>query len=112
MNTFKDRAAQGEVFIRRIDTLPAGIVPAPIEDGNYVVGHSESGHHHVIPAVGVQCFVAPENSLHLYLDVSEIVALKHLRPHDTHAPITIQPGKYEVRRQREWAPEGWRRAAD
>jgi hypothetical protein len=36
----------------------------------------------------------------------------HLRSYDMHAPITIKPGIYELRRQREYTPEGWRRVAD
>jgi hypothetical protein len=38
--------------------------------------------------------------------------VEHLRSFDTHESISIGPGNYEIRRQRENAPEGWRRAAD
>lgn len=50
MKSFKISAAQGEVNIRRIETLPesvrAGLIPINPENGLLIVGHSESGHHH------------------------------------------------------------------
>lgn len=110
---FNRFCAQGDLLLMRVDEIPADAVPAQPADGQFALSHSETGHAHVIPAVGVHCFrAADDDDMRLYLDVSEVVTLRHLRPHDTHAPISIQPGKYEVRRQREWTPEGWRRAAD
>jgi hypothetical protein len=44
-------------------------------------------------------------------DATEVL-LRHLRQQDTHETLKIAPGIYEVRRQREYTPEGWRRAAD
>ena len=38
--------------------------------------------------------------------------LEHLRTFDTHETLAIPPGVYELRRQREAVPEGWRRAQD
>ena len=38
--------------------------------------------------------------------------LRHLRDHDTHKTIAIPAGVFEVRRQREHTPEGWRRVED
>jgi hypothetical protein len=35
-----------------------------------------------------------------------------VRPHDTHESYRLTPGVYEVRQQREYVPEGYRRAAD
>ena len=42
----------------------------------------------------------------------EPVDLEHLRSTDTHETLRLEPGIWEVRRQREYSPEGWRRAAD
>ena len=36
----------------------------------------------------------------------------HLRAHDTHETLRLLQGYWEVRRQREWTPEGWRRVED
>ncbi len=38
--------------------------------------------------------------------------LEHLRSFDTHETVRLDPGVWEVRRQKEYSPEGWRRAAD
>jgi hypothetical protein len=43
---------------------------------------------------------------------SEPAELEHLRSFNTHESLVIAPGIYEVRRQKEYTPEGWRRAAD
>lgn len=117
MKTFQDRAAQGDLLIRRVQALPAGLKPMNTERGRFIVAHSETGHHHVIaerPGVVVYETADPLLS---YLEVIEATdeteaLLEHLRGHDTHESIKIGVGIYELRRQREHAPEGWRRVAD
>jgi len=87
---------------------------AKSENGNYIVTHSESGHHHV---------VMDHPDVRLYNDAMDLfrsflvvennpVDLVHLRSTDTHETIQFNPGIYEVRRQREYSPQGWQRAAD
>jgi len=46
------------------------------------------------------------------LVVNNPTELRHERSFDTHAPITIDKGKYEIRRQREYTLEGWRKIED
>ena len=53
-----------------------------------------------------------DNPLVSWLQVNRSTALDHLRPHDTHESIMFEPGIYEVRRQREYTPEGFRRVED
>jgi hypothetical protein len=104
---------QGDLCIRRIDTLPAeGLVPMAVEGGNFVLAHSETGHHHVVKERVAQAFIAQTNAFISYLQVLEPTQLEHLRSFDTHAPLRLEPGIYEVRRQREHVLEGWRAAAD
>lgn len=117
MKTFQNQAAQGDLLIRRIDKLPEGVKPMAAEQGAFIVAHSETGHHHIIaerPGVAVY---ATEDPLVSYLEVIEATdqaeaLLEHLRGHDTHETIAIGAGVYELRRQREHTPEGWRRVAD
>lgn len=117
MKTFENFAAQGDLLLRRIDTLPKGVKPMPAEDGHYIVAHSETGHHHVIAErPGVQVYTT-DDPMVSYLEVIEATEkmealLEHLRGHDTHETIAIPPGVYELRRQREYTPEGWRRVED
>lgn len=117
MKTFKNQAAQGDLYVRRIDAIPPNAKPMKSERGNFIVAHSETGHHHVVAErPGVQVFTT-DDPLVSYLQVIEATdqmeaLLEHLRPHDTHETIAIPPGNYELRRQREYTPEGWRRVAD
>ncbi len=115
--TFKNRAAQGDLMIRRIDKLPSGLVKATSENGFHLVAHSETGHNHVIadrPNVALYTTGDPMIS---YLEVIEATdatetLLEHLRSFDTHETIKIPAGIFEIRRQREYTPEGWRRVED
>lgn len=117
MKTFRNQAAQGDLFIRRIDKLPNGIKPITAIEGNYIIAHSETGHHHVIaerPAVRLYSGSDPMVS---YLEVVEAtdaaeVFIEHLRSFDTHESIGFNNGIFELRRQREYTPEGWRKVED
>lgn len=117
MKTFKNQAAQGDLLLRRIDSIPANARPFAPENGNFIVAHSETGHHHVIAArPNVSVFVT-DDPMVSYLQVLEATdatetLLEHLRSFDTHETIIIPAGNYEIRRQREYTPEGWRRVAD
>lgn len=79
---------------------------------------SSTGKHSVACALAPNVTVyTTEDPLLAYLRVIESTEqvetlLRHLRQHHTHGPIVIGPGKYELRRQREYTPEGWRRVAD
>lgn len=117
MKTFKNIAAQGDLFIRRIESIPANAKPINAEKGRFVLAHSETGHDHIIaerPNVKLYGTGAPMVS---YLEVVEATdatetLLEHLRSFDTHETIKIPAGRYEIRRQREYTPEGWRRVED
>jgi hypothetical protein len=115
--TFNNQAAQGDLLIRRIDKLPANVRPMNAERGQYIVAHSETGHHHVIAErPGVEVFTS-DDPMVSYLQVIEATdateaLLEHLRSFDTHKTIAIPAGVYELRRQRENAPEGWRQVQD
>lgn len=103
---------QGDLCIRRINALPGGIIPMASEGAHYVLAHSETGHHHVVQERAAQAFIDQTNAFIAYLQVTEPTELEHLRSFDTHESYRLEPGIYEVRRQREHTPEGWRRAAD
>ena len=59
------------------------------------IGHSESGHHHVLVADGAKLFQdanAPEGMRVLYAILKSPGQLKHLRDFDTHAPHVFEAG--------------------
>ena len=119
MKEIKDMAAQGDCLFRRVSAIPAGAVEVP-RKGPIIVAHSETGHHHAIESVFVRQYDVPGNSLvsYLQMDVGLTDAgadVVHHRPWDTHETLRLlgKPGDvWEVRRQREWSPEGWRRVED
>lgn len=114
MKTFENCAAQGDLLIRRIDSLPDGVKPMKAEKGKFILAHSETGHHHVVAKKpGIECFMG-EDPLVSYMKVIDQTetTLEHLRNFDTHESILVKGGTYEIRRQREYTPEGWRRVAD
>lgn len=118
MRTFENFAAQGDVMFRRVCGVPDIAVPIDVVGSRLVVTHSETGHDHVmlldrdgdVPAV--EMFGDATNPLIAWIKVNRPTALDHQRPHDTHESIMFGVGVYEVRRQREYAPEGFRRVAD
>lgn len=103
--------AQGDLNIFSIDSMPDGLKELnPDNDGRHVLAHSETGHHHVIDGNTVRVF--EEDEFVSYLEVAEPTNVVHLRSFDTHQPITLPTGKYRITRQREYIPDGFRRAAD
>lgn len=103
---------QGDLSIRRIDKMPEGLIEQKAEKGVHVLAHSETGHNHVVKERGARLLIDKTNDFIAYLAVAEETEIEHLRSFDTHGTLTLPPGNYEVRRQREYVPEGWRRAAD
>ena len=115
--TFKHQAIQGDLLIRRIKSIPANAKPVQAKKDHYVVAHSETGNDHVIAATTNVMLFAIDNPLVSYLQVVKATdqaeaLIEHLRPFDTHKTIAVPPGNYEIRRQREYSPQGWRMVAD
>jgi hypothetical protein len=110
----KAMAAQGDVLFRRVSELPKDAVERPREP-RLVVAHSETGHHHAIDEPEVRVFTRRTGGdpMICYLSVDGLFAdVVHHRPHDTHATLRLPRGLWEVRRQREWSPEGQRPVLD
>lgn len=117
MKTFNKSAAQGDCYFLRVSSLPDGLKQVSAENGQYILAHSETNHHHVITERPNVKVFATDNPLVSYLQVVEAqdeaeTVIRHLRDFDTHQPIKFTPGIYKVINQRESAPEGWRKAQD
>lgn len=119
MRTFKNQAAQGDCLIRRIDKIPAGanLKEVSVENGILPIAHSETGHHHAFQALnGIQFFQDTTNPLIGFLTIKEglkDVVLQHFKSGpDAHEAIQFDAGTYEIRRQREHTPDGWRQVQD
>ena len=118
MKILETLGAQGEVRMFRIDEIPSHALPMEKERGHWIIGHSESGHDHILEAERVSVFAdpdAPQGMTVLYAILDSAGTLEHLRGHDTHAPHAFEPGdKIMFRTDREYDPyaELARRVAD
>lgn len=108
--TINQIGAQGDLLLRRVDAIPDGAIPAP--DGRIVLAHSETGHDHECECEDAGLWLT-DNPLVSYLEVrADKARVVHRRDYDTHAPVALGAGIWEVRRQREHTPEGWRMVQD
>lgn len=104
---------QGDILIVPIAQLPAAAVkPVAPEHGRVVLAHGEAtGHHHSIRLEDrVALFREDGSGGGLFLSVmgDAPVALEH----QEHHALQIPPGSFEVRRQKEYAPEEIRTVLD
>lgn len=91
-----------------------------LEHGQMILGHSESGHHHVLEPVrqnvkidrAAQALIDAANDTFIELRLHEECKLVHLRGNDTHGSFVFPPGEYIRGLREEQFPEGWRRVAD
>lgn len=119
MKAIKKIGAQGDGLFVKVRAVPKDAVRVETK-GPLVVLHSETGHNHQVDVTdGVAMFQDPRDPLICYLQLDGIEHADVVHHRDFHAHETLRllgtPGKkttYQVRRQREWTPEGWRRAAD
>lgn len=93
---------QGDVIII---AAPVGAVSdkaVPREDGRVVLAHGElTGHAHAIKSKRASLWTMKDTA-DLILRVGKGGAVVR---HEEHAPISLPPGDYVVRRQREYTPE-------
>lgn len=111
-------AFQGDCMFRRVDRLPAGVTRQKGRlrtsgVSEHVVAHSETGHHHV--ALGGEYYTSGDPFV-AYLVTTETTRVEHRRSTDTHETLELLVDGpkviWEIRRQREHTPEGWRRVED
>jgi len=106
---FKNCVAQGELYVERIETLPeTETLRAGEQDdnGNWIVGHSESGHHHVLfGKAGRLLEGANPDICYFVSEEAALFELTHCKPHNdlnpAHAPTISAPGIFRIRRQSE-----------
>jgi hypothetical protein len=93
---------QGDVLLRKAEVPKEAKKGA---EGNVVLAYGEAtGHHHTL-AGKVKEMVLGERKFVVVEDVSQLT-------HQEHGTITVEPGTYEVVRQREWSDEEERRVRD
>ena len=119
--TYQFKGPQGDVLFRLVprSTMPADARQAALVAGKYVAAHSETGHHHVVdPTEAVLYETSDPFVAYLVLDdgVSAATSVHQKTGEHVHGPVNLlnkgSDWVWQVRRQREWQPEGLRAAAD
>lgn len=101
--------AQGDILLERVsDRCPSGRSIAPALDGATVVAEGETtGHRHVFWD-NVSMFrddaLARSIPSSLYVGHVNVPEGGATLRHEEHAPISLPPGTYQLRRQREVQP--------
>jgi hypothetical protein len=95
-----DCARQGDVLIRRVAELPENLTQIAPEGKGLVLAHGEAtGHAHVVNPELATLYRNGEARMFLNVALAGCFVT-----HDEHAAIAIEPGTYEVIRQREYSP--------
>jgi len=111
MKIVKTFAAQGDVLFRIAKEIPQEAKKD--EKWDKVLAHSETGHNHMLEGSDAWVHKIEANPLVCFLQIDgEYADVVHKRSFDTHETLRLPKGTWEVRRQREWTPEGWRVAVD
>lgn len=122
--------AQGEVLIWMKEFAPKAVLEKiaalknmqemQLENGHLIMGHSETGHHHVLEPVNKKikiskaalALIDAANDTFVELKLNQECEIIHLRNFDTHAPVILPPGDYIRGIREEQSPQGWVRVAD
>lgn len=104
--------AQGDMLIIPITSIPENVKGAKPEGAHFILAHSETGHHHVIERARAEVYESADDTFIAYVKAMAPADITHQRPFDTHETVQLAPGNYEIRRQREYVPEGFRKAQD
>jgi hypothetical protein len=121
--------AQGEVLIWMKKYAPKALLKGlsklkmtemKLENGELILGHSETGHHHVLEAVNrsvpiskaALALIDAANDTFVELKLNQECLLRHKRDNDTHKALSLPAGEYIRGIREEQIPDGWRRVAD
>ncbi len=121
--------AQGEVLIWMKKYAPKAVLAGmaklnltemALENGQMILGHSETGHHHVLEPVAKDvpiskaalALIDAANNTFVELRIHEQCQLTHQRGNDTHKGLIFPPGEYIRGIREEQTPEGWRQSQD
>jgi hypothetical protein len=88
----------GEILLLPVASVPFG---ATERVTSCVVGHSESGHHHVLESDAVFEQIIAVNG-DLFLDLPRATPLRHHKTHQQHRELTVPPGMWKVIRKTEF----------
>lgn len=82
----------GEIVLMPVEELPAGKTTS---HQNFIVAHSETGHHHVLESTGV-LEVTEDEREQLYIKVFGATKLVHKKATDFHPTLEVAEGIYKL----------------
>jgi hypothetical protein len=91
----------GEVLLQEVESVPKR---KGKEFKSFIVGHSETGHHHVLEAEKEFKVWTAKDKQELYLELFEPAKLVHQKQIDAHKTLTVPKGKYKVTYKKEYNP--------
>lgn len=86
----------GEVCFKPVDKMPAK--GKRMKD--YIAGHSETGHHHVLK--GDSVILERKGKRWAFLE--DVTELEHQKTYDIHEAQFLAPGAYEIHEKTEYNP--------
>lgn len=108
-----DFGRHGEVIMKKVESLPEGA--KLVEKGQkIIVGHSETGHNHVLEAEQGVTIKMYEIDGKMYLDLPAMANLVHQKSTESHGTQTFAPGIYirEIRQSYSYAEKAMKRVLD
>jgi hypothetical protein len=88
----------GEVLLLPVDATPSGTAEKVT---TCIVGHSESGHHHVLDSDREFAKIVSASGT-LYVDLDAPTRLWHQKEHDRHRELQVPAGAWRVVRKTEF----------
>lgn len=88
----------GEVLLLPVERVPEGVRE---KVGECIVGHSESGHHHVLESESTFAQIVAANG-DLYVDLDTPTPLRHRKSHHQHRELLIPAGAWRVLKKTEF----------
>lgn len=99
---------QGDIFVERCEKPTEELTPVPMDKGRVVLAYGEvTGHAHAIDGQHAKLF-----DVKGWVDRLLVVAKATALMHEEHGAISLAPGSYRVRRQREYSPSEIRTVSD
>lgn len=89
----------GEITYTPTDQLPDGDIK---KVKTLIVGHSETGHHHVLECDTEFERIMTDNGI--YVRLNEVAKLYHKKDHDIHETQILSPGIYRFGEKTEYNP--------
>ena len=91
----------GEVWLQPVTKAPKGKSKKVKE---YIVGHSETGHHHVLESQTKFEVMPGDETYDLYVRLFRPTPIKHKKTFDIHETQILAPGEYAVYQKTEYDP--------